>query len=328
MQAWTAEQGELLLGDAPIPTPAAGQLLVKVAAAGLNRADLVQASGKYPPPPGESEILGLEIAGEVLALGEGVSDFRVGDRVFGLVAGGAYAEYCLLEQSLSCLLIDTLSNVAAASLPEAWLTVWLNLIELGALRLDGSSNERRVLIHAGASGVGAAAIQLAKACGAWVAITTSSVEKQAFCRELGADLVIDYRRQDFAAEVKAAGGADLILDTIGGAYLAGNQRCLNQDGQMIVIGLLGGVEAQLNLGLLLVKRQRITGSTLRSLPLGRKAQLTQALREYVLPRISSGEFRVTLDRTFAFSEAAAAHEYLAQNHNIGKVVLQTFGSVK
>jgi NADPH2:quinone reductase len=321
MKAWTAQTGRLIYGEQPIAQPAAGQLLVKVAAAGLNRADLVQASGKYPPPPGESEILGLEIAGEVVALGEGVSEFAIGDKVFGLVAGGAYAEYCLLDQSLACLQSNTLSAAEAASLPEAWMTAWLNLIEIGQLQLNGKSAGQRVLIHAGASGVGAAAIQLAKACGAWVAVTTSSPEKQAFCRALGADLVIDYRAQDFAAEVKAAGGADLILDTVGGSYLAGNQRCLNLDGQMIVIGLLGGAEAQLNVGLLLVKRQRITGSTLRSLPIARKAALTEALRTQVLPRIATGEFKITLNRCFTLGEAAAAHDYLASNRNLGKVVL-------
>ncbi|WP_373974782.1 NAD(P)H-quinone oxidoreductase [Chitinibacter sp. SCUT-21] len=322
MYAFIAQQGQLALVEHPMPSPAAGQLLVKVAAAGVNRADLIQVAGKYPPPPGESEILGLEIAGEVVALGEGVSDFRLGDKVFGLVAGGAYAEYCLLDQSLSILQPNTLDDLSAASLPEAWLTAWLNLVELGGLRLNGSSAGQRVLIHAGASGVGAAAIQLAKACGAWVAATSSSPAKLDFIRALGADLVINYREQDFAAEVKAAGGADLILDTVGGQYLAGNQRCLNQDGQMIVIGLLGGVEAQLNLGLLLVKRQRISGSTLRSLPLARKAALTLALRSEVLPRIAMGEFNITLDRHFAFADAPAAHDYLAQNRNLGKVVLQ------
>lgn len=316
MQAIIAHHQQLQLSEHSKPEVAATQLLVKVAAAGVNRADLVQAQGKYPPPPGESPILGLEIAGEVVAVGSAVAQFQPSDRVFGLVAGGAYAEYCLLEHSLCWLQPDTLSSEAAASLPEAWLTAWLNLIELGQLQAG-----QRVLIHAGASGVGAAAIQLAKSRGAWVAVTTSSSEKQDFCRALGADLVIDYRQQDFAAEVKAAGGADLILDTIGASYLAGNQRCLNLDGTMIVIGLLGGQEAALNLGVLLVKRQRVLGSTLRSLPLARKAQLARAVAEHVLPGWVNGEFKVTLDRTFPLAHAQAAHDYLAQNRNLGKVVL-------
>ncbi|WP_348944293.1 NAD(P)H-quinone oxidoreductase [Chitinibacter sp. FCG-7] len=325
MLAITATNHTLQLTDHPIPNPAATQLLVKVAAAGVNRADLMQAQGKYPPLPGESEILGLEIAGEVVALGQGVTDFKVGDKVFGLVAGGAYAGYCLLEQSLSILQPNTLDAVAAASLPEAWMTAWLNLVEIGQLQLDhhrAGQPTKRVLIHAGASGVGAAAIQLAKSLGAWVAVTTSSPHKQAFCRELGADLVIDYRATDFAAEMRAAGGADLILDTVGGSYLAANQRCLNRDGLMVVIGLLGGVEAQLNLGVLLVKRQRIAGSTLRSQPLAVKAQLARALREHIVPRIVKGEYRVTLDRTFELAQAAQAHAYLADNQNLGKVVLR------
>jgi NADPH2:quinone reductase len=162
---------------------------------------------------------------------------------------------------------------------------------------------------------------LAKSRGAWVAVTTSTPEKQAFCRELGADVVIDYRTQDFATEIKAAGGVDLILDTVGGDYLAANQRCLNVDGLIIVIGLLRGVEAQLNLGLMLVKRQRIQGSALRSQLLAVKAQLTQALRNEILPHIVSGEFKITLDRTFPIQEAEAAHQYLAENRNLGKVVL-------
>ncbi|WP_228028062.1 NAD(P)H-quinone oxidoreductase [Chitinibacter fontanus] len=307
---------QLVLAEQPKPQVGPGQLLVKVAAAGVNRADLVQAQGKYPPPPGESAILGLEIAGEIVAVGAAVEQFQIGDRVFGLVAGGAYAEYCLLDQHLCWLQPDTLSSEAAASLPEAWLTAWLNLIELGQLKAG-----QRVLIHAGASGVGAAAIQLAKSRGAWVAVTTSSSEKQEFCRALGADLVIDYRQQDFATEVKAAGGADLILDTIGASYLAGNQRCLNLDGTMIVIGLLGGLEATLNLGVLLMKRQRVLGSTLRSLPLARKAELARAVAQYVLPSLVNGEFKVTLDRSFPLAQAQEAHEYLAQNRNLGKVVL-------
>ena len=316
MLAITSNTNQLNLIDAPIPQPAAGQLLIKVAAAGVNRADLMQAVGKYPPPAGESDILGLEMAGEVMALGEGAGGFKLGDFVLGLVAGGAYAEYCLVDQSLACLQPNTLSFAAAASLPEVWLTAWLNLMDIGQLQAG-----QRVLIHAGASGVGAAAIQLAKSVGAWVAVTTSTPEKQAFCRDLGADLVIDYRAQDFATEIKAAGGVDLILDTVGGDYLVGNQRCLNADGLIIVIGLLRGIEAQLNLGLMLVKRQRIQGSTLRSQPLVKKAQLTQAFRTEILPRLASGEFKVTVDRTFPIEQAQAAHQYLAANRNLGKVVL-------
>ena len=317
MLAITPSNNQLALSEHPIPTPAVGQLLVKVIAAGVNCADLAQAAGIYPPPKGESNILGLEIAGEVLALGEAVKGFHIGDAVFALVAGGGYAEYCLVEQGLCCLQPNTLSSAAAASLPEVWMTAWLNLIDIGQLQAG-----QRVLIHAGASGVGAAAIQLAKSVGAWVAVTTSSPAKQAFCRDLGADCVIDYREQDFANVIKAAGGVDLILDTVGGDYLAANQRCLNADGLIIVIGLLRGVEAQLNLGLMLVKRQRMQGSALRSQSLAKKAQLAQALRDEVLPRIASGEFKVTLDCTFPLQEAEAAHQYLAANQNMGKVVLK------
>ncbi|WP_273430664.1 NAD(P)H-quinone oxidoreductase [Chitinibacter tainanensis] len=316
MQAYTAVAGQLQLGLAPRPEPGPGQLLVKVAAAGVNRADLVQVAGLYPPPPGESSIIGLEIAGEVVALGPQVQGFRPGQAVFGLVAGGAYAEYCLLDQSLAWLQPDTLSSIQAASLPEVWLTAWLNLVTLGQL-----GPGQRALIHAGASGVGAAAIQLAKAQGAWVAATASSPAKLDFCRGLGADCVINYREQDFAAELKAIGGVDLILDPVGGSYLAGNQRCLRLDGRLIVIGLLGGVSAELNLGQLLVKRQQLLGSTLRSLPLARKAELAQALARELLPQWADGRLQLSIDRVFAWQDAPAAHAYLAQNQNLGKVVL-------
>ena len=318
MLAITTLNQQLVLTEHPTPQLTAGQLLIKVMAAGVNRADLMQAQGKYPPPAGESLIIGLEVAGLVLALGEGVSGFAVGDAVLGLVGGGAYAEYCLLDQSLCCLKPDTLDFAAAASLPEVWMTAWLNLIDVGQLKAG-----QRVLIHAGASGVGAAAIQLAKSVGAWVAVTTSSVEKQAFCRDMGADLVIDYRRQDFATTLKAAGGVDLILDTVGGDYVAANQLCLNSDGTIIVIGLIKGRSCEINLGLLLVKRQKIQGSALRSQALTEKAKLAQALRDTVLPRIVSGQYRITLDRTFALKDAQAAHEYIAASRNCGKVVLLT-----
>ncbi|MBY0445113.1 MAG: NAD(P)H-quinone oxidoreductase, partial [Burkholderiales bacterium] len=251
MRAVIQENQTLLLGDAALPKVAAGQLLIRVHAAGINRADLAQAAGRYPPPVGDSTILGLEIAGVVEALGEGVVDFAVGDEVLGLVGGGAYAEFCVLESALAIKKPADLSFIDAASLPEVWMTAWFNLVEIGKLAAG-----QRVLIHAGASGVGAASIQLAKYLGAWVATTAGGAKKAAFCRQLGADLVVDYQQQDFAAMVKEAGGVDLILDGVGGDYLAKNQACLNIDGQIVLIGLLRGMSTEINLGQLLMKRQR------------------------------------------------------------------------
>ncbi|UXY17004.1 NAD(P)H-quinone oxidoreductase [Chitiniphilus purpureus] len=306
----------LQLGRTERPSPGPGQLLVRVHAAGVNRADLAQAAGRYPAPAGESPILGLEIAGEVAALGEGAHGFRVGDAVFGLVAGGGYAEYCVLDAGLAVHKPAALSWEIAAGLPEAWLTAWLNLVELGGLRA-----QQRVLIHAGASGVGAAAIQLAHVWGAAVAATAGGADKCAWCRALGAGLAIDHGTEAFAEAVKAWGGADLILDTVGGDYLPRNQACLNRDGTIVLIGVLRGTEAHINLGLLLVKRQRLLGSTLRALPSVRKAQLAAALWPWLLPRLAEGRIRPTPDRSFALADAAAAHAWLAGNRNLGKVVL-------
>ncbi|WP_035053195.1 NAD(P)H-quinone oxidoreductase [Andreprevotia chitinilytica] len=304
-------------GQAPVPVAGPNQLLVQVRAAGVNRADLMQAAGKYPPPPGESNILGLEIAGEVVAVGAGASGFAIGDAVFGLVGGGAYAEFCVLDAALALHKPESLTFEQAAALPEAWMTAWFNLIELGGLQSGESA-----LIHAGASGVGAVAIQLAKSRGAWVATTVGSAEKAAFCRALGADLVVNYREQDFAAEVKAAGGVDFILDGVGGDYLPRNQSCLNADGRLILIGLLNGTSAEINLGVMLVKRQRIRGSTLRPQPLAVKAKLAAALRDEVLPGVLDGRIGIHISRVFPLAEAQAAHDWVRGGHNLGKVVLR------
>ena len=317
MRAVLHDQPRLYLGDAELPGLGAGQLFIQVHAAGINRADLMQAAGKYPAPAGDSLILGLEVAGVVTELGAGVEGFAVGDEVFGLVGGGAYAGQCVLEAALAMKKPASLSFADAASLPEAWMTAWFNLVQIGKLQAG-----QRVLIHAGASGVGAAAIQLAKSLGAWVATTAGGAEKGEFCRRLGADLVMDYRSEDFSAKVKAAGGADLILDGVGGDYLAKNQACLNRDGQVVLIGLLGGISTEINLGLLLMKRQRLTGSTLRSQPLAVKAVIADAFRQTLLPRFASGDLKITLDRVFSWEEAAAAHAWVAENRNLGKVVLQ------
>lgn len=307
----------LYVGDAPVPVPAAGQLLVHVRAAGVNRADIVQREGRYPPPPGASPLLGLEVAGDVAAIGPGVADFRVGDPVLGLVAGGGYAEYVLLDQGCAVRKPDSLTYEQAASLPEAWMTAWLNLVDIA----DVQAGET-VLIHAGASGVGAAAIQLARLRGAQVVATAGSADKVAFCRQLGATLAVDYKQEDFAAQVSAMGGADVVLDCVGGAYLEKNIQCLKADGRLVVIGLMGGVSGKLDLGRLLVKRLRVQGSTLRPQPYAIKARLTGAIRETVLPAIAAGAVQLTLDKVFDWADVAAAHRYMEASANLGKVVLR------
>lgn len=307
----------LYMGEAELPQATGSELLVRLHAAGVNRADIVQRDGRYPPPPGAPSLLGLEISGTVAAVGEQVSGFVVGDAVFGLVAGGAYAEYACLEAALAIRKPPALSWEAAASLPEAWMTAWFNLVEIGKLQAG-----QTVLIHAGASGVGSAAIQLGKLLGARVIATAGTPEKCAHCVAMGAETAINYREQaEFQTAVKAAGGADLILDCVGASYLARNVASLRADGMLIVIGGMGGREATLDLGQLLVKRLTLRGSTLRPQPLAVKAPLAGALRDRILPMLLEGRLALNLDRSFPWQEVADAHCYLEDNRNIGKVVL-------
>ncbi|MCW3478874.1 NAD(P)H-quinone oxidoreductase [Neisseriaceae bacterium JH1-16] len=305
----------LYLGDVDRPAPASGQLLLKVNAAGVNRADIVQREGRYPPPPGASPILGLEIAGVVAEAGENCR-FKPGDAVFGLVGGGAYAEYALLDDALAIAKPDWLDWAEAASLPEAWLTALLNLTEVGHLQAGEG-----FLVHAGASGVGAAAIQLAKLLDAKVFASAGSADKLAFCRKLGADTAFNYKEQpDFGQWVKEQGGVDLVLDPVGASHIDENVTALRRDGRLVVIGVMGGANAQLNLGQLLVKRLRVQGSTLRSQPLEVRARLTQRLAER-LDDFRTGRLQLTLDSRFALADVAAAHRYMESNANLGKIVL-------
>lgn len=293
-----------------------GQLLVRVMAAGVNRADIVQREGRYPAPPGASPILGLEVAGVVEEVC-GASRFSVGDPVFGLVPGGGYADMAVLDSALAIPKPDAMSWVEAASLPEAWMTAWFNLVEIGAL-----AEGEQVLIHAGASGVGAAAIQLVRLLGGRSLVSVGSAEKLAFCQSLGASH--GWLRQDvpvFADLVRQWGGADLILDPVGGARLSENIRAMNPDGRLVLIGLMGGSEAALPLGPVLVKRLTVRGSTLRNQPLEVKARLAQALESFVLPAIAAGSITVTLDSVFPLVAVTEAHEYMESNRNLGKVVL-------
>lgn len=306
----------LSLGDMPIPEPGPGQLRLRVRAAGVNRADVMQREGHYPPPPGASAILGLEVAGEIDAIGAGVTGFVPGERIAALVSGGGYAEFALVSASLAMRLPAGMGFVEAASLPEAWMTAWLNLRELGDLHVG-----QRVLIHAGASGVGAAAIQLARLSGATVLTTAGSDEKCAFCESLGASLAINYRTTDVAGAVRAAGKVDLILDPVGGATLGPNLACLNQDGKLVLIAFMAGRSTELDLGQLLMKRLTVIGSTLRNRDPVTKARLAARVQDTVIPAIVAGDVRATVDRTFPLAEVAAAHRYLESNQNRGKVVL-------
>lgn len=297
------------------PQPAPGQLRVRVLAAGINRADIVQREGHYPPPKGASPVLGLEIAGLVDAV-NGPSRFQQGDAVFGLVSGGGYAEYALIDSSAALPKPDLMSWAEAASLPEAWMTAWFNLVDIAAVQ-PGET----VLIHAGASGVGAAAIQLASMLGARVIASAGSDDKRAYCRSLGADEVIDSRQPGFAAKLKAQGGVDVVLDPVGAALFDDNIAVLKPDGRLVVIGIMGGSSATLNLGLLLVKRLRLLGSTLRSQPETVKARLAAALEYEVLPALADGRARITLDSVYPLAAVADAHRYVEDNRNLGKVVL-------
>lgn len=297
------------------PQPAPGQLRVRVLAAGINRADIVQREGHYPPPKGASPVLGLEIAGIVDAV-NGPSRFQEGDAVFGLVSGGGYAEYALIDSSAALPKPDLMSWAEAASLPEAWMTAWFNLVDIAAVQ-PGET----VLIHAAASGVGAAAIQLASLLGARVIASAGSDDKRAYCRSLGAEVVIDSRQPGFAANLKAQGGVDVVLDPVGAALFDDNIAVLKPDGRLVVIGIMGGSSATLNLGLLLVKRLRLLGSTLRSQPEAVKARLTAALEAEVLPALADGRARITLDSVYPLAAVADAHRYVEDNRNLGKVVL-------
>lgn len=309
--------------DVPDPVPGPEDLLVRVRATALNRADLLQRMGGYPQPGPKPahEIPGLEYAGEVLAAGERVEGFAPGDRVMGLLVGGGYAELVVTHHRLAMKVPERLSWEEAGATPEVYITAHDALLQCGLVAGE------RVLIHAAGSGVGVAAVQIAKMMGAsFVAGTAGSAEKLARAAELGLDLGINYREQDFAEEVlRATGGAgvDVILDVIGAEYWERNLRALAPKGRMVIVGLMGGASAHANLGLLLQKRLQVRGTTLRARPLEEKALATRAFEKSVLPHIASGRIQVVIDRVYALRDAAEAHGYMATNANFGKIVLVT-----
>ncbi|BDH08880.1 MULTISPECIES: NAD(P)H-quinone oxidoreductase [Streptomyces] len=309
----------LVWADVPDPTPAEGEVLIEVAASAVNRADLLQRQGFYDPPPGSSLYPGLECSGRIIELGPGVHGWAVGDEVCALLSGGGYAEKVAVPAGQLLPVPDGLDLVSAAALPEVTCTVWSNVFMIAHLR-PGET----LLVHGGASGIGTMAIQLAKAVGARVAVTAGGPEKLARCAELGADILIDYREQDFVQEIRKATdgkGADVILDIIGAKYLQRNVKALAVSGRLAIIGLQGGVKAELNLAALMAKRAAITGAGLRARPLNEKAAIVAAVREHVWPLISNGQVRPIVDRTLPLAEAAEAHRIVEASTHIGKVVL-------
>lgn len=307
------------LQEVPDLTPKPDELLVRVRAAGVNRADLLQRQGAYPPPPGASDIMGMEIAGEVLRVGEQVQGWQAGQRVMALLSGGGYAEQVTFPATMAMSIPANLSFEQAAAIPEAFLTAYLNLFMLGELQPN-----QTVLIHAGGSGVGSAAIQEAKAAGARV-FTTCSPAKVTACQKLGADLVIDYKQEAFEEAVKQATGGqgvDIILDFVGGPYLSANLNSLALYGKLILIGQLGGGKAEIDLNLLMRKRLRVTGTTLRARPLADKVELTQRFSEFAQDKFAAGQLRPVLDKSFDLADTAEAHRYMATNQNFGKIVLK------
>ena len=304
----------------PIPTPGPGEVSIRVEAAGVNRPDVMQRQGSYPPPPGASDIPGLEIAGVVTALGAGVSSPHIGERVCALVTGGGYAEHCVAAAAL-CLPIPTgFAAVQAAALPETFFTVWTNVFARGKLQ-PGES----LLVHGGASGIGVAAIQLARAFASPVYATAGSAEKCAFCASLGAK-AIPYREEDFVAAIMdqtQGKGVDMVLDMVGGDYLQRNVSCLAQEGRLVQIAVQQGAKAQINLASIMMRRLTLTGSTLRPRSVAEKAVIAQALREKVWPKLATGEVRPIVHAVFPLEEAAAAHQLMESGAHIGKIILRT-----
>lgn len=309
----------LQVGDVPDPIPAPEQLLVRVRATALNRADTLQRRGNYPPPSGESEILGLELAGEVEAMGTAAQGFAVGDRVFGLVGGGGYAEKALIDYRMAMPLPSGWDFVTAAAVPEVFFTANETLFTLGQLR-QGES----VLIHAGASGVGTAGVQMAREAGARIFVTAGSADKIARTVELGAQAGINYKDEDFGERVLALTrqeGVDLIQDFIGAGYWQRNLDCLKVGGRLVLVGMMSGAEVQADLSLIMRKRLHVIGSVMRSQPLVNKIAITQRFRERWLPLLQNNTIQPIIDSTFPLAEAAAAHHYMEENRNTGKIIL-------
>lgn len=309
----------LVARQIPTPAPGTGQVLIKVAAAGINRPDVLQREGLYPAPKGHSPVPGLEVAGEIVACGPQSSHFKPGDQVMALVNGGGYAQYCIAEEPATLAIPHGLSMVEAAAVPETFFTVWHNVFERGALK-----SGETFLVHGGSSGIGTTAIQLAKAFGARVITTAGSAEKCEACRKLGADLAVDYKSEDFVAATKAAtggSGADVILDMVGGDYIERNYEAAAVEGRIVQIGFQGSPRATVDFRRILLKRLHHTGSTLRSRSVADKAAIARAVEEKAWPLIAAGRVRPVMDKTFPLAAAADAHARMESSAHIGKIVL-------
>ncbi|MGO9399460.1 MAG: NAD(P)H-quinone oxidoreductase [Xanthobacteraceae bacterium] len=303
----------------PVPKPGAGEILIKIAAAGVNRPDVMQRMGLYPPPPGATDIPGLEIAGEVVARGAGVTRWKDGDRAMALVVGGGYAEYCLAHESHGLPIPPGLSPIEAAAIPETFFTVWYNMFERGRLAAGEAA-----LIHGGSSGIGTTAIQLAKVFGARVVTTAGSPEKCAACIKLGADVAINYKTEDFVAATKKATGdrgADVVLDIIGGDYIDRNYEAAAVEGRILQIAFQASPRASVDFRRLMFKRLTHTGSTLRARSVADKGAIAHAVETKVLPLIAAGQVKPVIDSTFKLSDAGAAHARMETSEHIGKIVL-------
>ena len=308
----------MTLGEVAEPSPGVGELLVRVHAAGVNRVDIMQRRGKYPPPPGAPLLLGLEVAGDVAALGTGISRYKVGDQVCGLVAGGGYAEFAVVAEGNALPIPAGLSMVEAAALPETYFTVWTNMMDRGRL-VAGET----VLIHGGSSGIGTTAIQLAKAFGARVVVTAGSDEKCGACVKLGADVAINYRTLDFVAELKRLNIApDLIIDMVGGEYMVRNMSCIAMQGRIVNIATRQGSIVEVDINTIMQKRLTLTGSTLRGRSVAEKAVIAAVLEAKVWPFLAEGKCKPVIFKTFPLAQAVDAHRLMESSEHIGKIVLK------
>jgi NADPH2:quinone reductase len=310
---------QLRVAVRPVPQPGTGEVLIHVAAAGVNRPDVVQRQGLYPPPPGASDLPGMEVAGSIAALGPGVSGLRVGDQVTALLAGGGYAEYAVAAAPLCLPIPEGLSLIEAAALPETYFTVWTNVFERGGCKAGDT-----VLIHGGTSGIGTTAIQLATVLGAKVFATAGTPEKARMCEKLGAARGIDYRTEDFVEVIKQATdgrGVDVILDMVAGSYVQRNIEAAAVEGRIVVIAVQGGAKAEIKVNMLMVKRLTLTGSTLRPRTVAQKGAIAEAVRQNVWPLLASRRVKPIIHATFPLAEASEAHRLMESSNHIGKIVL-------
>lgn len=313
------DEDALVPADVPAPQPGEGEVLVEVAAAGVNRADLMQRQGHYPPPKGESELPGLEVSGTISALGDGVDGWQVGEQVCALLAGGGYAEQVVVPAGQLLPVPQGIDLVDAAALPEVVCTVWSNVFMTANLQPG-----EVLLVHGGSSGIGTMAIQLGKAVGARVAVTAGSAAKLEACHELGADILINYREDDFVERLQQATeghGADVILDVVGAKYLDRNVQALADNGRLVIIGLQGGVKGELNIGTLLGKRGAVIATSLRARPRAEKASIVASVRENVWPLVESGQIRPIVQERMPLERAGDAHRVLGESQHVGKVLL-------